>query len=84
MFPLDDLLIEIFKHRLVVGYSFADPFVGGMYIQCRAQGLVHYVNHIESSGVLVQIYIQFLITHRFLTAVLMQQFIAVFQCGASQ
>ena len=84
MFPLDDLLIEIFKHRLVVGYSFADPFVGGMYIQCRAQGLVHHVNYIESSGVLVHIHVQLLITHCFLAAVFMQQFVAVFQCGASQ
>ena len=82
--PLDDFFVEIFKYRLVVGYSFADLLVGGMHVQSRAQRLVHHVNHVESPGVLVQIHVQFLVTHRFLAAVLVQQFIAVFQCGASQ
>ena len=36
MFPFDDLLIEIFKHRFVVGYSVADPLIGGMNIQRSA------------------------------------------------
>ena len=79
-----DLFVEILQQPLVVADAIADRRVGAFYVQRRAQGLVHHVDHIEGAGVAVEIHVQLLVSADLLAAVLVQQLVAVFQRTAGQ
>ena len=84
MLPLDDLIIEVLQQVLVVTDAVTHRLVGAPHVQHRAQRLIHHIDDVEGTGVFVQIHIQLLVLAHLLTAVFMQQLVAVLQGAACQ
>ena len=50
---LDDLLIEVFEHRLILAYLLRNIIIGAIDIESCADGAIHKVNDVKGTGVLV-------------------------------
>lgn len=76
--------MESLQHGLIVTDTVTYRAVGILHVQHRPQGLVHHVDDIKGTGIAVKVDIYFLVFARLLTAVLMQQLVAVFQRASGQ
>ena len=79
-----DFLMESLQHGLIVTDTVTYRAVGILHVQHRPQGLVHHVDDIKGTGIAVKVDIYFLVFARLLTAVLVQQLVAVFQRASGQ
>ena len=82
--PFQHLGIKLIQHLFVVSDTLADACIGVLGIQYSPQGLVHHIDDVKSTGVFVKVDIDFLVFHRRVPAVFVQQTVAVFQGGTGQ